>query len=339
MSTAQNPGNVRFDVPGSYIVSLTVIDSTGNSDPSPPTRTINVLPTTPDFSITVGPAAQQVVPGGLATYTVNIIPLNGFTGTVSFGVDSESGFPSGITSGGFSPASISTSGSSTLTMQTTASAVPYALSLTITGTSGTISHTASTTLLVNLAPPGGLTASAGNSQVSLSWPASVGASGYHAKRAKVDGGPYQTFACPSGTGIVDTGLVAGITYYYAVSAFYTGGPDVGGESANSMQASATPQGSTPTPPAAPTALTAKSNKPATIDLQWVQSTGAGVTTNAVYRRQLNGTYSSLPTYSINATTSFRDSKVSRGTSYCYVITGTNASGQSAPSNEACAKTK
>jgi Galactose oxidase-like, Early set domain/Divergent InlB B-repeat domain/PKD domain len=245
-STAQNPGNVTFSAPGTYTISLTVIDATGNSDPSPPTRTITVLPTSPDFSITVGPAAQEVVPGGLATYTVTVTPLSGFTGTVNLSVGSESGFPTGITSGGFSPASISTGGSSTLTMRTSTSTVPYALSLTITGTSGTISHTASTTLLINLAPPAGLTATAGDAQVSLSWPASVGASGYHVKRAMVDGGPYETFACPSGTSIVDTGLVNGTTYYYTVSAAYTGGPDAGGESANSVQVSATPQGGTPT---------------------------------------------------------------------------------------------
>ena len=245
-STTQNPGNVTFSVPGTYTTSLTVIDATGNSDPNPPTRTITVLPTSPDFSITVGPAAQEVVPGGLATYTVTVTPLSGFTGTVNLSVGSESGFPTGITSGGFSPASISAGGSSTLTMRTTTATVPYALSLTITGTSGTISHTASTTLLINLAPPAGLTAVAGDGQVSLSWPASVGASGYHVKRARIDGGPYETFACPSGTSVVDSGLVNGTTYYYTVSAAYTGGPDAGGESADSVQASATPQGGGPT---------------------------------------------------------------------------------------------
>jgi hypothetical protein len=243
-STAQNPGNVTFSVPGTYTISLTVIDATGNSDPNPPTRTITVLPTSPDFSITVGPAAQEVVPGGLTTYTVTVTPLSGFTGTVNLSVGRA--FPTGITSGGFSPPSISTGGSSTLTMQTSTSTVPYALSLTITGTSGTISHTASTTLLINLAPPAGLTATAGDAQVSLSWPASVGASGYHVKRAMVDGGPYETFACPSGTSIVDTGLVNGTTYYYTVSAAYTSGPGAGGESANSVQVSATPQGGAPT---------------------------------------------------------------------------------------------
>jgi hypothetical protein len=240
-STVQNPGNVTFGVPGTYTISLTVIDATGNSDPSPPTRTITVLPTSPEFSIMVGPAAQEVFPGGLTTYTTTVTPLSGFTGTVNLSVGSESGFPTGITSGGFSPASISTGGSSTLTMQTSPSTVPYALSLTITGISGTISHTASTTLLVNLAPPAGLSANAGDAQVSLSWQGSVGANGYHVKRAEVNGGPYETFACPSGTSVVDSGLVNGTTYYYTVSATYTGGRDKGGESADSVQVSATPQ--------------------------------------------------------------------------------------------------
>jgi Domain of unknown function (DUF1929)/PKD domain len=339
-STAQNPGNVTFGVPGTYTISLTVIDATGNSDPSPPTRTITVLPTGPDFSITVGPAAQEVVPGGRATYTVTVAPLSGFTGSVNLSVGSESGFPTGVTSGGFSPASISTGGSSTLTMQTSTSTVPYALSLTITGSSGTISHTASTTLLINLAPPARPTAVAGNAQVSLSWPASVGASGYHVKRAMVDGGPYETFACPSGTSIVDTGLLNGTTYYYTVSAAYTGGPDAGGESADSIQASATPQGGTPTPPAPPTGLSTRSNKPGTIDLYWVQSPTPGVTSNGVYRRLMNGgTYPTSPTYTINPNISFRDSQVSRGLSYCYEVIAINANGQSGPSNESCATTK
>ena len=201
------------------------------------------LPTSPDFDITVGPAAQEVVPGrAYYRHYLTVAPESGFTGTVNLSVGSQSGFLNGVTSGGFSPGSITTGGSSTLTMQTSTSTVPYALSLTIKGTSGTIAHTASTSLLVNLAPPARLTAVSGNAQVSLSWPASVGANGYHVKRARVDGGPYETFACPTGTSVVDSGLVNGTTYYYTVSAAYTGGQNAGGESANSVQVSARPMG-------------------------------------------------------------------------------------------------
>ena len=240
-STAQNPGTVEFDTPGTYVASLTVIDGTGNSDPDPPTRTITVTPPTPDFSIAVSPSANEVVPGQSTTFTVTVTPISGFTGTVSLSAESYTGFPTGITSGGFNPASISGAGSATLTMNTTASATPYALSITVTGTSGSISHTADTTLLVNIPPPLGLTATAGNAQVSLSWPASLGASSYTVQRALVSGGPYVTVGCPTTTSYTDTGLTNGTTYYYVVAGAYTGDPNAGGGSAASPEASATPQ--------------------------------------------------------------------------------------------------
>jgi hypothetical protein len=338
-STAQNPGNVTFATPGTYQVSLTVIDSSGNSDPNPPTRKITVTPTTPDFSITVAPPAQEVVPGGATTFTVTVTPVSGFTGSVSLSVGSESGFPSGVSSAGFSPASISGSGPSTLTMNTTTSTVPWAVSLTITGTSGTLTHTASTTLLINLAPPGSLTATAGDTQVSLSWPGSIGATSYHLKRANASGGPYVNIACPAGTSYVDTGLTNGTAYYYAVSAAFGGNPNAGGESADSSEASATPQGGPPPAPAPPSNLTAKATKPGTINLQWVQSSTTGVAQNSIYRRTSDGSYPSTPVAKINATTSYRDTSLLRRTTYCYVVTATTANGESAGSNEACAMTK
>jgi galactose oxidase-like protein/PKD domain-containing protein len=338
-STAQNPGNVTFSTPGTYQVSLTLIDSSGNSDPNPPTRQITVNPTGPDFAITVGPSAQQVVPGGAAQFTVAVTPLSGFTGSVNLTVGSESGFPSGITSGGFSPASIIGSGSSVLTMDTTTSTIPWALSLTVTGTSGTLTHTASTTLLVNLAPPATITATPGDSQVALSWPASIGATGYHVKRATVSQGPYVGAACPTGTSYVDTGLNDGTPYYYVISAAFSGNPNSGGESANSGEASATPQAAPPMPPAPPTGLSAKATKPGTLSLQWVQSTSAGVTQNSIYRRTSGTAYSSTPLATISATTAYRDGSVASRTMYCYVVTAKSAGGQSGNSNESCATAK
>src|SRR5207247_10818927 len=126
-------------------------------------------------------------------------------------------FASGITSGGFTPSSITGSGSSTLTINTTTSAKPYALSLTITGTAGTITHTASTTLLVSLAAPASLTATPGNTQVSLSWPASVGATSYDVKRATVSGGPSPAVAAARRTSSTDPGLTAAPPYNTVVS--------------------------------------------------------------------------------------------------------------------------
>src|SRR6185369_15746855 len=157
-----------------------------------PPRVVTVTPATPDFHISVGPSGSLVNPGQSASFTVTVTPVSGFTGPVTLSVASEAPFPSGVTSGGFSPSTISGSGSSTLRMNTTTSAVPYALSLTITGTSGTLTHTTSTTLMVTLAPPTSLSATPATGQVSLSWSAPVGASGYQIKRSTVSGGPYAT---------------------------------------------------------------------------------------------------------------------------------------------------
>jgi fibronectin type 3 domain-containing protein len=332
-SSAQNPGNVTFSVPGTYVVSLTVIDSTGDSDPSPPTRTINVLPPAPDFSIEVGPSGQEVSPGDSTTFTVKVTPLSGFTGAVSLSVSSESGFLTGVTSGGFAPATINGSGTSVLTMNTSTSAVPYALSLTITGTSGTLAHTASTTLLVNLAPPASLTANPGSGQVSLSWASSVGATGYHVKRAIDQGGPYVVIACPTGTSYTDTAVVNGTTYYYVVSASYTGGPNAGGESTDSSEASATPTPATALPPA-PTGLTATPGD-AQVTLDWSASSGA--TSYHVMRSTVSG--GPYTTVGSPTSTSYVDTGLTNGTTYYYVVSALNFGGESGNSGQVAAMPK
>ncbi|MGF7035613.1 cellulose 1,4-beta-cellobiosidase [Paenibacillus mucilaginosus] len=94
------------------------------------------------------------------------------------------------------------------------------------------------------AAPAGLTAAAGNAQVTLTWNASAGATTYTVKRATVSGGPYTTVATGlAATSYTNTGLTNGTAYYYVVSAVNSAG-----ESANSAPVSAVPEGSV-TPPA------------------------------------------------------------------------------------------
>jgi hypothetical protein len=85
------------------------------------------------------------------------------------------------------------------------------------------------------ATPSGLTATAGNQQVALTWSLSSGATSYHVKRGTVSGGPYSTIASPSTTSYTDTSLTNGTAYYYVVSAV-----NANGESGNSGEKSATP---------------------------------------------------------------------------------------------------
>lgn len=327
-STMRNPGNVAFASAGTYTASLTVIDSAGNSDPSPPIRIVEVLPKTGDFEIAVSPPAVTVAPGRSAAFTVTVSPQSGFTGSVSLSVGSESGFPSGITSGGFSPASIAGSGTSTLTMNTTSTTSPYALSLTITGTSGTLSHEASTTLLVNLALPASLAAVAGDAQVALSWPASAAASGYAVQRGLLSGGPYVAVSCPSSTSFTDTGLSNGTQYAYVVTATYVSGPNAGGASALSPEALATPMA---LPPATPTGLTAATCN-ASVSLSWNAAPGA-----ASYRVK-RAPVSGGPYGVIASTTStgYTDGTVSNGATYFYVVSAVNGTGESPDSTQVSA---
>ncbi|MCK9363486.1 MAG: fibronectin type III domain-containing protein [Syntrophales bacterium] len=66
---------------------------------------------------------------------------------------------------------------------------------------------------------------AGNTQLSLTWPAVSGATGYNIyRRTKGSAGPPALFATVTGTLFTDTGLVNGtLYYYYAVAAVNAGG--------------------------------------------------------------------------------------------------------------------
>jgi Domain of unknown function (DUF1929)/PKD domain len=240
-STLQNPGSVIFNTPGTYLTSLTAIDALGNTDPNPPTCMVTVLAANPDFVIRVSPSAQPVFPGQSTTFNVTVTPTLGFTGQVTLAVETPSGFPTGVSNGGFNPSQIIGSGTSRLTMKTSAAAVPYAVSLTVTGTSESIEHAASTTLLINLAPPTNLAASATAKMISLSWNASTGASAYHVKRRTLPGEPYVSVGCTASTSFNDQNVVSGSKYFYVVAADYTGGPDAGGESADSSAVSVSAQ--------------------------------------------------------------------------------------------------
>jgi len=102
-------------------------------------------PANPDFALSAAPASRTVTQGGSTTYTVNISPSGGFTGAVSL---TTTGLPAGA-SASFSPNPAT--GSATMTVSAGATTSTGSFPVTITGTSGNLTHTTSVSLVVNAA--------------------------------------------------------------------------------------------------------------------------------------------------------------------------------------------
>ena len=112
-----------------------------------------------------------------------------------------------------------------------------------------VSNTTVPVVPPNSAPsaPAGITASAGNRQVNVSWNASATATAYNVKRSNSSGSGYSTIATVSApiTGYCDLSASNnGTTYYYVVSAV-----NAIGEGGNSAEVSGTPSLPAWTPPA------------------------------------------------------------------------------------------
>jgi cellulose 1,4-beta-cellobiosidase len=172
-----------------------------------------------------------------------------------------------------------------------------------------------------------LTATAGAGQVALSWQPSSGAISYKVKRSTTSGGPYTSIATGvTSTSYTQAGLTAGTTYYFVVSAV-----NASGESSNSAQAAATPS-SLPLP-AAPTNLTATAGDTQAA-LAW--SAVAGVTSYRVKRSTTNG--GPYATVASGVTTaSYLNTGLTNGTTYYYVVSAVNSSGEGANSRQVSVK--
>ncbi|QJD83895.1 DUF4832 domain-containing protein [Cohnella herbarum] len=174
--------------------------------------------------------------------------------------------------------------------------------------------------------PANLQASPGNSQVTLTWDISAGASSYTVLRSATSGSGYAQIASGlTSTSYTNTGLTNGTTYYYVVRAV-----NAVGTSGNSNQAGATPAAiSIPSAPASLTATPGNSQ----VVLTWPASTGA--TSYTVLRSATNGTgYAQVATGI--AGTSYTNTALTNGTTYYYVVRAANGAGSSGNSPQASA---
>jgi subtilase family serine protease len=105
--------------------------------------------TSPSFSLSASPSSAIVAQGGSGTSQINSTVTGGFNSPISL---AASGQPSGVTVG-FTPASITGAGTSTMTVTVAASTTTGTYSITVTGTSGSITKTTTFTLTVTGTAP------------------------------------------------------------------------------------------------------------------------------------------------------------------------------------------
>jgi len=238
-------------------------------------------------------------------------------------------------------------GTTTYADTTAANGTPYfyvARSVAASGQESADSNEASATPeagAIVVPPPHGLAAVPSSNRVDLTWvePADVSSvAGYAVYRSVTSGSGYTrlngTLVGVGTTAYADETAQNGTPYYYVVRSVAPSGQ----ESANSNEASATPEaGVVVIPPPHGLAAVASSNR---VDLTWVEPTDtSSVAGYAVYRTLTSGkSYTRVNgTLVAVGTSTYADTSVQNGTPYYYVVRSVAPSSQeSANSNEATA---
>ncbi|MBN2417054.1 fibronectin type III domain-containing protein [bacterium] len=180
--------------------------------------------------------------------------------------------------------------------------------------------------------PSGLSASTiSSSQINISWSDnSSNETGFKIERKTGAGGTWSqiTTVGANETSYNNTGLSAGVTYYYRVRA-YNGS----GDSGYSNEANAT----TYAAPAAPGGLSATAVSTSQINLNWNDNSSNEDGFKIERKTGAGGTWSQIATVGSNAT-SYNNTGLASGTTYYYRVKAYNGIGDSGFSNEANATT-
>ncbi|MEM7050128.1 MAG: choice-of-anchor D domain-containing protein [Acidobacteriota bacterium] len=116
---------------------------------------------TSDFGLSLGPPVRTILPGQNAFYTATITGQFGFTGTVTFSI---SGLPAATTAR-FTPSTVQGSGTTELKLDTSTNTPLSDSTFTVTATSGGVSRSATSRLVVTSGADFSLAASPGSRSV------------------------------------------------------------------------------------------------------------------------------------------------------------------------------
>lgn len=185
-------------------------------------------------------------------------------------------------------------------------------------------------------PPTQVNATAASStQINLTWTDNeTNETGYYIERSLSSGGGYTTVASlpANTTSYSDTSLTPETTYYYKVTVADAS------TTASSVEVNATtPNNSNPTPPAAPSSLSAMATGMSTITINWQDN--ANNEDGFVLERSVGNETNYVVVANLSSnTTSHADTGLSASTTYYYRVLASNAEGNSTYSNSSSATT-
>jgi hypothetical protein len=102
----------------------------------------NPLPSQPDFTLSASPSTVSIARENSDTVQISVTPMNGFAETVTV---TPTGLPTGVTS---APINVVGGGTGTLTINVSSATGPGPFTISLAGTSGTVSHSATVNLKV-----------------------------------------------------------------------------------------------------------------------------------------------------------------------------------------------
>ncbi len=285
-----------------YYYRISAIDAAGTSAPAAAAHALTI-PATPTLTATV------------ASATSVDLSWNAVTGATGYTLESS---PDGTTWTGIATQAGTTYTNTGLTADTS---YQYRVKATdATGNSPTSAVQTVTTLLASVT---GFTATAttgSSTSMDLAWTAVTHATNYLIERS-IDGVNWSTLTpSPALSGssatYADTGLLAGTTYYYRLSAINANGTSAATTAVHTITRSATP------------AATAAAVSATEVDLAWTPSLGA--TGYLIESSSDGGTTWATVTTATGLT--YANTGLTADTSYQYRVSAVNASGNSAPSS-------